>query len=118
MKKAAQQYNFIDTLGEAYEDFLESAEKKKHQIGTFFHGLISAILGREITGAHAANLEESMNGELINASSYNFIDTLGEAYEALLVSTQQKMHQGGSAIHQLSNAIFGKSDRQSHHHRR
>lgn len=118
MKKTVQQYNFIDTLGEAYEDFLESAEKKKHQIGRSLHGLVSAILGREINGAHKANFEESMNGELIKASSYNFIDTLGEAYEALLVSTQQKMHQGGSAIHQLANAILGKSDRLTHHHRR
>jgi hypothetical protein len=107
MKKTVHQYNFIDTLGEAYEDFLESAEKKTHQIGTSFHGLISAILGREIASAHAANLEESMTGELIKASSYNFIDTLGEAYEALLVSTQQKIHRIGSGIRRVIDLFRG-----------
>ena len=109
MKKTVENYNFIDTLGEAYEDMLESAEKKSHQIRVSFRQMINGILGNKVAGEHAAHLEESMNGELIRASSYNFIDTLGEAYEALLVSTQQKMHLVRSGFHRIIQLFWGNN---------
>lgn len=110
MKRTAQPYDFIDTLGEVYEALLESTQKKAHQIGVAFHLLINAILRNNSPDNKTAKLKEPVNHDLVKTTSYNFIDVLGEVYEALLETTLQKAHRVGSAIHQLINAIFGEPD--------
>ncbi len=110
MKRIAQPYDFIDTLGEVYEALLESTLKKAHQIGVAFHLLINAILSNYSPDNKATKLEESMLRDLVKTTPYNFIDVLGESYEDLLETTLQKAHRVGSAIHQLINAIFGEPD--------
>jgi hypothetical protein len=110
MKRTAQPYDFIDALGEVYEALLESTQKRAHQVGVALHLMINAILSNNSPDDKIAKLGESMNHDLVKAASYNFIDLLGEAYEALLETTLQKAHRGGSAFRQLTNAILGKPD--------
>lgn len=113
MKRTAQPYDFIDTLGEVYETLLESTQKKTHQIGAAVHLIINAILNNKLPDNKTAKLEGPKNHDLVKTTPYNFIDVLGEIYEALLETTLQKAHRVGSAIHQLINAIFGEPDNQS-----
>ncbi len=98
MKRIAQPYDFIDTLGEVYEALLESTQKKSHQVGVAFRLLINAILSNHSPDNKTTKLEESMNRDLVKTTPYNFIDVLGESYEDLLETTLQKAHRVGSAI--------------------
>ncbi len=110
MKKTLQSYNFIDTLGEAYEALLESAEQKMHQSGAAFHLMIDAALGNNAADNTSTKLETSLKENPGYATPYNFIDALGEAYEALLESTLRKAHGASSVLHQMIDVFFGNSE--------
>ncbi len=110
MKKTLQSYNFIDTLGEAYEALLESTESKMHQSSTAFHLMVNALSGNNTTGHMSTKIDNTVKNYPVYATPYNFIDALGEAYEALLESALRKVHGASSVVRQMIDVFFGNSE--------